>query len=299
MEAIPKENIESRNAVVVSHARLARKMAKKYENIGNELGLELNDLIQAAYLGLMTAAEKFNPTRGTTFQSYAQWWILHEINKCLRKGRLISVSEGTRELSRAARKLGSNGEESDIHTMAERLGVSPAQLKRAMDVMHHIRPISFDAPASTEDDNRPLHDTLGKEDPEFIIAEIRAVTRSVERVLEGIPMQSPRDLAIFNKYYKNNHTLQEIATEYDISLERVRQICKTILQKVRQGLRIESAITLEELDPKPMPKAPSPTKTTPTQPEKEVDVRKMNEEEFRTMSHALAERVRARATAGA
>ena len=127
-ERINSGDMEARNELVQANLRFVIQVAKNYQN----RGLSLPDLISAGNLGLLTAAERFDGTRGFKFISYAVWWIRQSILQAVadqaRTVRLpLNKLSQLREISEAARRLGQGREvEPNVEDIAEELDL-PAQ----------------------------------------------------------------------------------------------------------------------------------------------------------------------------
>lgn len=170
-------DMASRNVLVARFMPLARKLAQRYAHSSEPL----DDLLQVASLGLLYAIERFEPTRGTKFTSFATPTILGELKRYFRdKGwsirvprdiqeRVLAVSVHTDRLSARL------GRAPDVIELAAAVGCTLEEVVEALDASHNYHPASLDAPAAQGDEEHyALGDTLGRDDDGFELADERA-----------------------------------------------------------------------------------------------------------------------------
>jgi RNA polymerase sigma factor (sigma-70 family) len=226
-----------RNEFVRANLRLVVKIAGQFAN----RRMPLADLIQEGNIGLMTAVDRFDPTREVRFCTYAAWWVRHRVGRAtVNHGRAVRVPN---HIAQCASKLGRTGRE-----LERRLGRTPTvqELAAATDVpVKKIRlalqatgrVLSLDASASADDD-RSLMSTLA-DDSSSATDDLDDQQRheTVARVLANL---DPLEADILRKRFafdvEEPLTLREIGTIHSLSRERIRQIQNKALAKVRREL---------------------------------------------------------------
>ncbi len=226
----------ARERLITSNLRLVVSIAAQYR----ALGVPLLDLIQEGNIGLITAVERFDPSRGYKFSTYATWWIRQAIMRSLVKHlRVIAVPDYLVSLLQKIAELEERHwhEHGDLPTSAElaaEIGVSQEILMRLLQV----RPFapSLDTPIGEEDDETLLESvSTHRAAPE--VEALRTVHRErLERALAELDARERRILVL--RYgLEDNHprTLVEIGMSLNLSRERVRQIEELALHKLKQS----------------------------------------------------------------
>lgn len=245
---IEKGDLGARDELVQANLRFVVDVAKHYQN----RGLSLSDLISAGNLGLLTAAERFDGTRGYKFISYAVWWIRQSILQALaehaRTVRLpLNKLSLLRDIAETARQLGQGREsEPDVEEIAARLDIST---KEVVDTMLSARSVCSLDEAFEHDDERNLLDTLAdtrQESPDSSILRTSA-KEQVDKVLDCL---DERERYVILRYFgldgNEALTLDQIGGLLGVTRERIRQIKERALGRLRHPLRAQSLKALTE-----------------------------------------------------
>lgn len=227
----------ARTLLVRSNTRLVISIAKRY--FGQ--GLDFLDLIQEGNIGLLTAVDKYDYTRGTRFSTYATWWIRQGITRALSNyGRMIRIpahqTGNVRKLYRAIRDIEQNqGRQADIEELAQRVELPPNQVQWLLQITRPL--LALEQPAG-EDQDAELADFIEDRDIDQPV-DIVATKLFSERVGEVLSELTPREAAIIRLRYglqgADAHTLKEVGEIFQLSRERIRQVEKTALGKLRRS----------------------------------------------------------------
>lgn len=229
--------------LVGSHFRLVVSQAAQY---ARRYGLSFADLMQEGHLGLMQASGKFDPDRGVRFSTYAVWWIRAAIQDfVLRNWSVVRVGTTTAEkrlffnLRRLrARIAGAGGGElagDGREEIAVTLGVSPAQVED-MEARLSAPDQSIDAPVD-EEGTMDWGDLLvdGRPSPEEVVAERLERRSHLSWLAQALSRLPAREALIVRRRHlrERGQTLEELGAELGVSKERVRQLEKRALGKLR------------------------------------------------------------------
>lgn len=232
-------------SMVTSNLRLVVKIALEFQRVWMQ---NLLDLIQEGNIGLMQAVKKFDPYKNVKFSYYASFWIKAYILKFIMDNwRLVKIgtTQGQRKLffklKKEKQKLIEEGFDPKPKLLSERLGVSEREIVD-MDQRLDGWDVSLDAPLKDDSDTErieflsteaeSIEDTVAKK-------EMRALLHS--KIEEFRKKMTPRELEIFDQriFSDSPLTLQEIGDRYGISRERVRQVEKSIIKKMREFFKEE------------------------------------------------------------
>jgi RNA polymerase sigma-32 factor len=242
---------EAGHKLVTSHLRLVVKIAVGYRGYG----LPVPEIISEGNVGLMQAAKRFDPQQGFRFATYAMWWIKAAIHEyILRSWSLVKIGTTANQkklffnLRKAKSKI-SAVEEGDMHPdqvklIAQRLGVTE------QDVVEMNRrlggDVSLNAQMRDDADSGEWQDWLVDEssaDQESRIAESEESESRKKALAEALSVLSARERRIFEgrRLAEDPSTLEDLASQFGISRERVRQIEVRAFQKVQRAVQIAIA----------------------------------------------------------
>ena len=231
---------EAVDLLTKANLRFVVSVAKQYQG----QGLSLNDLINEGNLGLIKAAEKFDPTKGFKFISYAVWWIRQSIMQAIvDQARLVRLPLNKvttyNKLARTARQFEQDNQRSPSAEELEHLTEIRSSLIREL-FNNSIRHISFDAPLSEGEEGCYIDVVEDEDSPhpdeQLLSDSLKAEVQSLLKILPE------REGIIINCYFGINgetrHTLEEIGERFDLTRERVRQIKERALRRLRKTSKI-------------------------------------------------------------
>ncbi len=227
---------KARDQIVQANLRFVVNVAKKYQN----QGLPLIDLISEGNIGLMNAIERFDVDKGYHFISYAVWWIRQAILKAIcEKSRMIRLPlNRANELVQIdkvrKRLLSETGEEPDPAEIAEELKMNPEMVADLISISQDL--VSLETPVYAEKDSSSLGEFIEDRDyqsPDDTVMEL-ALKDDINKVLETLSEKESEILQFrFGLNHRRPMSLKEIGDRYSLTKERIRQIEKKAISRLR------------------------------------------------------------------
>lgn len=227
---------EARREMILSNLRLVVRIAKAYQN----RGVELLDLIEEGNLGLITAVERFDPSRERRFSTYASWWIrqsvvrgianygrtvripihmLQLINRCISTEKLLA-----RKLSRTA----------TLEEIAFEMGESPRKVEKVQSLIGGIKSFDYASVSEAYGDLSQYEPLLTVPSPEEMV-ELQIEHERLERLMGKLPGREEKILRIRYGFHDGRiHTLAETGALFGVTRERVRQIERRALARLKK-----------------------------------------------------------------
>ena len=237
-EKIRAGDRDARTVMINSNLRLVVTIAQDYAN----RGLPLLDLIAEGNIGLMTAVDRFEPSKGAKLSTYAAWWIRQSIKRALSNQsktiRLpVHLGDKIAKIHRVAFQMSQDlGRDPTDEELAEETGIARGKVSQLKTVA--IRPASLDAPIS-EDDLTEFGETVGDEDASTPFESLRDkdLHDRVGRLLEVL---DDREKKIISQRFgfdgRKQKTLEEVGEKLGVTRERIRQLQNSALLKLRRAL---------------------------------------------------------------
>jgi RNA polymerase sigma-32 factor len=235
-----EDDLDAARKLVMSHLRFVVHIARSY----NGYGLPLADLIQEGNVGLMKAVRRFNPEKGVRVVSFAVHWIKAEIHEfILRNWRIVKIAttKSQRKLFfnlRSAKKELQWLSADEAKAVADDLGVDVKDVME-MEMRLTSRDATFDAPVDDDEDSNVYSPSLYLEskgaDPAEQIENENFEGDNNVRLAAAFKNLDERSQAILQRRWLDDTkaTLHQLAAEYGVSAERIRQLEKNAMKKVR------------------------------------------------------------------
>jgi RNA polymerase primary sigma factor len=239
---------QAKKELITANLRLVVSIAKKYNNFG----LQFLDLIQEGNMGLITAVDKYEYKRGYKFSTYAHWWIRQGITRAIAdQARTIRIpvhmNEIINKLNRVSRSLvQENGREPTIEEIAKKMDLPVYKVHKIMKISQV--PFSLETPIGEEENSHLgdfIEDKIIPSPPDTVIQ-----INLREKIEEALENHTQREGTILRMRFGlgdgNEHTLEEVGQQFNVTRERIRQIEEKALRKLRQpssGRKLKSFIS--------------------------------------------------------
>ena len=237
-QRIRKGDRKALERLTKANLRFVVSVAKQYQN----QGLSLPDLINEGNLGLITAAEKFDETRGFKFISYAVWWIRQSIMQAIaEQSRIVRLPQNqVGSMSKINRLLNKFEQENErrpsVDEISEQIDLPEDKVGEAMMVSG--RQVSMDAPFVDGEDNSLLDVLINDNAP---MADRQLVKESLRTEIDSVLQTlTERERLIISAFYgigQPEMTLEEIGNKYGLTRERVRQIKEKAIRRLRNSTK--------------------------------------------------------------
>src|SRR6266403_786146 len=235
---IKKGDTAARERMINANLRLVVTIARDYAN----LGLPLLDLISEGNIGLTKAVERFDPTKGAKLSTYAMWWIKQSIKRALaNQSKTIRVPVHLADKLAKMRRLSLQmseelGREPTDEELGEEIGIDSEKVARLKSV--GIRPASLDAPI-TDDDSTEFAEVIGDDEAQtpFELLRHKNLLGEVDGLLEVLDHRETKIISQrFGLDGGRPKTLENVAKNFGITRERIRQLQNIALAKLRRAL---------------------------------------------------------------
>jgi len=233
------EDIDAARSLVMSQLRFVVHIARTYKGYG----LPLADLVQEGNIGLMKAVKRFDPDKNVRLISFAVHWIRAEIHEyVIRNWRIVKVAttKSQRKLFfklRSAKKQLNWLSQAEVQAVAKDLGVEPSVVME-MESRMHGKDSGFDAPIGNDVERAlspadVLH--LDDQDPSTVVERADTDNQALEGLAASMETLDERSRTILQRRWlaDEKSTLHDLAAEFDVSAERIRQIEKAAMKKLK------------------------------------------------------------------
>lgn len=238
-------DLNAAKKLVMAHLRYVVKVSRGYLGYG----LPLNDLIQEGNVGLMKAVKRFDPSFGVRLVTFAMYWIKSEIHDYVIKNwRIVKIATTKAQrklffnLRSYKKKFGTYFTKDEINQVATDLNVSEEEVIRMEQRMLAVDS-AFDAPVDVDDDKAYLAPTNYLEDqsanPETIVEKFDTTAKDSVDLFTALQSLDERSQDILNARWLSEPkaTLHDLAAKYKVSAERIRQLEKNAMNKIKQQMQ--------------------------------------------------------------
>jgi RNA polymerase sigma-32 factor len=238
-----RQDLDAARTLVMSHLRFVVRIARGY----NGYGLPQNDLIQEGTVGLMKAVRRFDPEMGVRLVSFAVHWIKAEIHEyILRNWRIVKIAttKSQRKLFfnlRSAKKRLGWFSQQEVEAVAEDLGVKPETVLEMESRLSNYD-VAFDPAGTEDDDGSPVAPAAYlpdlRDEPSQLLEQADSEAAQRSDLYQALDQLDPRSRDILQRRWLSEakETLHDLADEYGVSAERIRQIEAAAMKKLRSTM---------------------------------------------------------------
>jgi RNA polymerase primary sigma factor len=229
-----KGDTQARRKLIVSNLRLVVSIAKKYVYYG----LPLQDLIEEGNIGLMKAVDRYDPERGCKFSTYATWWIRQAVTRSLSNhGRTIRIpvyiTDNVARYKKVAEELYiKNGRQADVEDMAKAMKLPEREILKLQSFAESVEPLEK-MHSTDSDGSRGIPEGL---EPSVMNVALEQVELD-QQLAELMSELSEREANIIRFRYGlddgKSHTLEETGKQFNLTRERIRQIEKDVMKRLK------------------------------------------------------------------
>ncbi len=231
---------EARDLMIQSNLGLVIQVAKRF--LGR--GISFEDLIEEGNIGLMKAVEKFQPSKGFRFSTYATWWIRQAIERAiLNSARLIRIpihiSESMFKISKASKNLEKeNGYEPNTDDIAEYIGINSDKVEKIYGSIANITSLDYSMSQNEDDQNMSLNNVVKEDEERTSPYEILNKIETINLLNSWLFSLKENERKIITLRYGLNYekpmTLHQIANIFNLTKERIRQIESKAMEKLQK-----------------------------------------------------------------
>lgn len=235
----------AKEEICIKNKRLVYKYALAYSKYYNHK-LDLQDLVQTGFIGLLKGAERFDCTMGTMFSTYVVWWIKQQISREIMDNGFtirvpVHVFETVNKLGRVEEQLTHDlGRKPTVEELAEAMGMEVSKVRELMSLKDNILKISsLDVPVGEEADT-PLWELIEDTfiDPTEKLCEQIVIYEILDKALRELPEREEKVIRLrFGFDDGNPHTLEQVGQIMGVTRERIRQIEAKAIRKLSQRMR--------------------------------------------------------------
>lgn len=238
-----RQDLDAARTLVMSHLRFVVRIARGY----NGYGLPQNDLIQEGTVGLMKAVRRFDPEMGVRLVSFAVHWVKAEIHEyILRNWRIVKIAttKAQRKLFfnlRSAKKRLGWFSQKEVEAVAEDLGVKPETVLEMESRLSNYD-VAFDPVGIEDDDASPVAPAAYlpdlRDEPSQLLEQADSKAAQLSDLHQALDQLDPRSRDILQRRWlsETKETLHDLADEYGVSAERIRQIEAAAMKKLRSSM---------------------------------------------------------------